>query len=629
MVRSCNDSMGQWVNGPIPMLEPSNSPPPAKPEKPKRKYTVSDKVRAANRLNLVQANANPEKKYRPTPKRLASTYANCLKARDGKRRKRLRGQATGVKYGLAVTDLYSTLGLADASREELDEHYRLFRGVVQPDCDDDDKLAKALAECSWRRSQVLHVHAVDEMMIMKARLMLASKSATLPMRSLALLMMDVFNRRRPDLEEQLGILTRHFERLSYVLLLLRSEHEGFGVKINWGPHGRQRIDELLQLPAEALGNPFLSARQVEAILCEKWNWVKPLEEMKWKGKKKKQEERQAKFQKQCEEAIYGGSYDDKVKRNFTTAYVKDSGQTRAVVGEGQPVAEQVIVEETGAVEAGLNSREWPEEEERKLVAELRRQWIETSEQLRAEGKETVGGVGLDELGEALAMAFQEQGVGSSESGVGEEEEGVRSRESEEKEGVGSRESGVGEGEEGVGSRESGIGEEQEGQRPSSRAAAPPKPQPPPPGADGFADGSSSPTPYSRLPTPSSSSPTPDSPLPTPEDTPDLREVTATAWDRVRFLEWWSRWERREMRAILLRHIGKARMALEALLRLFRGYKKTLFEARHYEAKLQDALFRFLSRLYGEDPGFERPSSVWIDPEAYKKMMNDMREVWAN
>src|SRR5271157_6370150 len=146
MVRSCNDSMGQWVNGPIPMLEPSNSPPPAKPEKPKRKYTVSDKVRAANRLNLVQANANPEKKYGPTPKRKASTYANCLKAREGKRQKRRRGQATGVKYGLAVTDLYSTLGLADASREELDGHYQYFRDRIKPAYEEEDKLTKALAE---------------------------------------------------------------------------------------------------------------------------------------------------------------------------------------------------------------------------------------------------------------------------------------------------------------------------------------------------------------------------------------------------------------------------------------------------------------------------------------------------
>ena len=73
----------------------------------------------------------------------------------------------------------------------------------------------------------------------------------------------------------------------------------------------------------------------------------------------------------------------------------------------------------------------------------------------------------------------------------------------------------------------------------------------------------------------------------------------------------------------------ARTALEALLGLFRGYKKILFEARHYEAKLQDALYRLLSQLYGEDPGFEPPSRAWVDPQLFKQMMNDMEGVWAN
>ncbi|MGO9271295.1 MAG: hypothetical protein ACLQOO_13735 [Terriglobia bacterium] len=109
--------------------------------------------------------------------------------------------------------------------------------------------------------------------------------------------------------------------------------------------------------------------------------------------------------------------------------------------------------------------------------------------------------------------------------------------------------------------------------------------------------------------------------------PDLREVTATAWDRVRFLEWWSRWERREMKAILQRQGEKTRAILDALLGLFRGYKKILFQARHYEAKLRDALFRFLYRLYGEDPGFERPSPEWTDPILFRQMMNDREAVW--
>ncbi|MGO9271550.1 MAG: hypothetical protein ACLQOO_15025, partial [Terriglobia bacterium] len=230
-----------------------------------------------------------------------------------------------------------------------------------------------------------------------------------------------------------------------------------------------------------------------------------------------------------------------------------------------------------------------------------RQWIETSEQLRQEGKDTVGGLDLGELGQRLEQAFSV----------------------EEDEGVGSRESGSEE--QGVGSRESGVGEEEEGQEPSSPPGTGPEAQPVSSGTGGCVGEPSSPTPDSPLPTPDS----PDAPLPTPEDTPDLHEVTATAWDRVRFLEWWSRWERREMKAILQRQGQKTRAILEALLGLFRGYKKILFEARHYEAKLCDALFRFLKGLYGGDPGFERPSPVWTDPELYRRMMNDMQEVWGN
>ena len=611
------------------MPEPPNPTPEAKPGTPKRKYTVSDKVLKANRAKLILANADPEKKYRPSPKRMASTYANCLKARESKRQKRLRGQATGVKYGLAVVVLYTTLGLADASREELDEHYQLFRDRIKPAYEEEDKLTKALAECSWRRSQVLHVHAVDGAMLMKARLMMASDAAreNVPLRSLALLMMDVFTRRLPDLEEQLGILTRHFERLSFLLLALRGEHEGFGKKIRWGRRlggrgGRLieelrdlKIAELLRLPAEALGNPFVSAAKVEEVLREKSNEIKPLEQMKWEGKKKQQEERRQKFQQECQEATYGGCLDsygdpEKVESSGTTEYVQDGGRTRAVVGDGEPVAEQVMVGETGVWEAGLSSSEWPEEEERKLVAELRRQWIETSEQLRQEGKETVGGLGMDELGEALVAAFS-----------GQEEEGVGNRESgSQEQGAGSRRSGVGEegGEEDAqpeGETREFEAKEEEGEgEPEGRAHESENERP-----------QSSPTHDSPFPTPGSSDP--DSPHPAP----DLSGVTATAWDRVRFLEWWSRWERQEMKAILQRTGEKTRGILEALLGLFRGYKKILFEARHYQAKLQDALFRFLRRHYGEDPGFERPSRWWSDPELFRQMRNDMQEAdgWGN
>ena len=84
-----------------------------------------------------------------------------------------------------------------------------------------------------------------------------------------------------------------------------------------------------------------------------------------------------------------------------------------------------------------------------------------------------------------------------------------------------------------------------------------------------------------------------------------------------------------MQAILQRTGEKARVILEALLGLFRGYKKTLFEARHYEARLGEALFKFLSDLYGGDPGIGRPAWTWTDAELYPQMMHDMQMVWGS
>jgi hypothetical protein len=154
--------------------------------------------------------------------------------------------------------------------------------------------------------------------------------------------------------------------------------------------------------------------------------------------------------------------------------------SEAPAGENKPMTEVVMVEGTAALEAGLGTREWPKEEERKLLEELRRQWIETSAQLREQGKETAGGVEPSELEEAFALAFGENG---REPGEGERESGVGDKKK--KSGVGSRES------------------------------------------------------------------------------------------------------------------------------------------------VQDALFRFLSDLYGGDPGFEGLDPVWTDPKLYQENMNDMQAVWGN
>ncbi|MGH9448102.1 MAG: hypothetical protein ACRD3O_20620, partial [Terriglobia bacterium] len=50
-------------------------------QKPKRKYTLSEKALAASRRNLEKANAVPNAiRYRPTPRRQAACRENLLKA---------------------------------------------------------------------------------------------------------------------------------------------------------------------------------------------------------------------------------------------------------------------------------------------------------------------------------------------------------------------------------------------------------------------------------------------------------------------------------------------------------------------------------------------------------------------
>jgi glycyl-tRNA synthetase beta subunit len=52
----------------------------------KRRYTISDKVLAANRRNLEKANAVPKSiRYRATARRLAACHANLQKAQAAQR----------------------------------------------------------------------------------------------------------------------------------------------------------------------------------------------------------------------------------------------------------------------------------------------------------------------------------------------------------------------------------------------------------------------------------------------------------------------------------------------------------------------------------------------------------------
>src|SRR5215469_12445028 len=86
-------------------------------QKTKRKYTVSDKVRAANRINLPKALSVDKKiRYRLTDKRLAANRASLVKARY-------------VRDRLQAVDLRKSAVQAGETEEE-DRHMELVEQVL-------------------------------------------------------------------------------------------------------------------------------------------------------------------------------------------------------------------------------------------------------------------------------------------------------------------------------------------------------------------------------------------------------------------------------------------------------------------------------------------------------------------
>jgi hypothetical protein len=93
----------------------------------KRKYTVSDKVRAANHLNLEKARAVDKKiRYRPTDKRLDASRANLLKARQSPNYKPY------VKNGLRAVDLRRSARRWGRRRRNTTATWSWWKGCCRP-----------------------------------------------------------------------------------------------------------------------------------------------------------------------------------------------------------------------------------------------------------------------------------------------------------------------------------------------------------------------------------------------------------------------------------------------------------------------------------------------------------------
>lgn len=238
---------------------------------PKRKYTVTEKVLAANRANLLKANAVDKAiRYRPTPKRLAACHANLSKAHE---RRRAAGNpcpnyGATFRHGLHALSLRRSLELAGESPAEYDDHLATFDRLYAPSSEFERKLVRGLAGVVWRRLRVFHTRARWERRAIELRL---AQAAAISPREFALLgrarrdlmlagkLVAIFASDTP-IFQALDRLNQRFERLARLLELERSPRTP---PLEIFTHFGQRDLALAARPAASLANPFVSPRRFE------------------------------------------------------------------------------------------------------------------------------------------------------------------------------------------------------------------------------------------------------------------------------------------------------------------------------------------------------------------------------
>jgi hypothetical protein len=245
-----------------------------------RKYTVSDKVLAANRRNLEKANAVPKSiRYRATARRLASCHANLQKAQAAQRdpqHPRRRGQ---MGHGLHVADVGRTASQAGERREDLDRHRALFLKTFSGSRQQ-SRLARALADIFWRRWRALAWEAKREAKQFYGRLAQHPKPASgisaAELQTSRALDCLVILAGLVDLRDRLGQLSRRFERLARAWVYL---HTGkYPSDPNLARARISRMDlECLKKSEAALSNPFLSSGQVARRLEQSRKPPRPLD----------------------------------------------------------------------------------------------------------------------------------------------------------------------------------------------------------------------------------------------------------------------------------------------------------------------------------------------------------------
>ncbi len=235
---------------------------------PKRRYTITAKVLAANRANLLKANAVArEIRFRRTPRRLRACHANLLRAQAAMRSAEAPSRAYGAcfRHGLYAVSLRRSAALAGESQAEFDANLGRFERAFAPQDGLERKLVRALARASWRRLRAFGGQANWELHSLEYRLAEAARGYP----------SDEFWRPSPAdcdqvlVEEVLGILGTSLSlyttlpklsgRVERLLWALLEKQTGKAPEFTWFMHRRGSLETLMARPEAALDNPFLSS----------------------------------------------------------------------------------------------------------------------------------------------------------------------------------------------------------------------------------------------------------------------------------------------------------------------------------------------------------------------------------
>src|SRR6516162_3374163 len=226
-------------------------------QRTKRKYTVSDKVRAANRIKLGKALSVDKKiRYRLTPKRLAANRANLRKALQARRYKRY------ARDWVRAVDLRKSALQAGETPEEYDRHLKLVEQVLPAEGRRQRNGVRGLSQALWRRRRVFGNRAQRELFSFYLELEKAAVWGLCEdsVQDLRCETCYVFlEGEHPRLEETMERLDQRLVRVTEAYLTELAE-ELVRLEV-WGKHCYRA--DLLDQPPEVIGNGLVRRREVK------------------------------------------------------------------------------------------------------------------------------------------------------------------------------------------------------------------------------------------------------------------------------------------------------------------------------------------------------------------------------